>query len=380
VKLLSIVEYFPSSTKIDVRGGIEIRSYFIAKHLVKAHQVAIITSSEVHKPIFQKLSKIEVHRVGALRNYTSNGQIIERLFFMFSAVKLGLSLDFDIVEGAGFFGWLPAFFLACIKGKKSVMLVADTINEYAVDTEPWVLYVLKMYEKLFLNARWNLIICISHTVEKKVIKLLSHSQKIVVVYCGVGIGQIDQIKKKSLSQTQICCIARLVSYKHVEDLIYAAQQLKNKYNTNFRLAIIGDGKEYPNLQLLSQKLLPKHDVIFYRFVRDHRKVLQILKNSYIFCLPSTVEGFGISTIEALACGVPAIVADIPINHEVTHDRGAMFFQSENPKDLCNKMYSLLINKSMYRRLKNETKKIAKRYDWQAISEQTEKLYSNLLTH
>ena len=46
-------------------------------------------------------------------------------------------------------------------------------------------------------------------------------------------------------------------------------------------------------------------------MEKHEDVYSLMKSSKVFVLPSTREGFGISVIEANACGIPVIT----VRHE-----------------------------------------------------------------
>ena len=59
-----------------------------------------------------------------------------------------------------------------------------------------------------------------------------------------------------------------------------------------------------------------------------------------FVYPSIYEGFGLPPLEAMACGCPAAVSDIPAHREVCGD-AAMYFDPFSPEDLSSKLESLL---------------------------------------
>jgi len=58
-----------------------------------------------------------------------------------------------------------------------------------------------------------------------------------------------------------------------------------------------------------------------------------------FVYPSIYEGFGLPPLEAMACGCPVAVSDIPAHREVFGSR-AMYFDPVRPEDLSSKLENL----------------------------------------
>lgn len=73
------------------------------------------------------------------------------------------------------------------------------------------------------------------------------------------------------------------------------------------------------------------DVILTGFVSDD-ELAAIYSGAHALVLPSEDEGFGLSTVEALACGTPVVVCDVPALREVLDDR-ATFVDCGNLADL-----------------------------------------------
>ena len=110
-----------------------------------------------------------------------------------------------------------------------------------------------------------------------------------------------------------------------------------------------------------------------------KDLVRNLKESSIFCLPSGVEGFGISIIEAAAAGIPYVVSNIPVFREVTkYGQGGLFFDLGNIDDLTHKNQRLLRDQDLYQRKVREGIKLAQKYQWSTIAAQTERVYLDLL--
>lgn len=77
-------------------------------------------------------------------------------------------------------------------------------------------------------------------------------------------------------------------------------------------------------------------------VRDEQKVWEYYTKSRIFVSPSVYEGFGMPTIEAMALGLPVVLSDIKVFHEVGQDL-AMYFDPRDPNDIKVKLETVLAN-------------------------------------
>ena len=120
--------------------------------------------------------------------------------------------------------------------------------------------------------------------------------------------------KKLLKQQEamrILFVGRLDSYKRVDWLLESVQQASSQLNNfnAFEVEIAGDGPNYKNLILQSQKL---YIPIRFLGIVDENKKIQLLESADILVLPSSQsnEAFGIVQLEAMAAGTPALAFDM----------------------------------------------------------------------
>ena len=376
MNILFITEFYPKSYDLDTHGGIETRTFYITQGLAKKHTISVIAALERGKPDVQKVGNVQIYRVGLSRTYSRLGNIFPRVTFLVAAIIKGFRLKFDLVEGTGFFSWLPAYILGGIKSKKRVMFVADLISEYAYGLSSFQLHILKSFERIILHQKWDAVLCISQTVKKKLTSNTSKALPIYVIYCGTFLKHATYKKNKSW---KICAIARLVPYKRIQDILIAISILKLK-KIFVSCEIIGDGESKDILIALARSLGIEDKITFHGYIHKYSGVMNVLRRCNILCLPSVVEGFGIVTIEALSYGIPVVLADISVNHEITHNRGVIFHKSADPSSLANSLLELIGNKVLYRKLQKQGHKISQEYDWKKIIFQTEKMYENLCTY
>jgi glycosyltransferase involved in cell wall biosynthesis len=89
-----------------------------------------------------------------------------------------------------------------------------------------------------------------------------------------------------------------------------------------------------------------------------------------FVYPSVYEGFGLPPLEAMACGCPVAVSDIPAHREVCGSQ-AIYFDPFNPEDLSNRLDLLLrLDKPSRVSYAAEGLRHASGYSWERAASET----------
>lgn len=380
MKILIISEYFPSGKDLKFSGGVEARTYFLAKNLAKHHQVHVVTSRLPGTKLNEKLSRINIHRVGKIKAYQANAHIVSifsLISFIFEAVRVGSNLNPEIVDGGNFISHFIAKRIAQKNKIPAVYWYPDVFIGQWIKTSGlisgffgWIL------EKYNLSTKPECFVSISSQTTKKLINNHVNPKIIKTIPCGV---EPEEFRQKINKETPpvIVCINRLVPYKHVEDIIWAHALLIKK-NIKCSLKIIGTGQEEAKLTNITKMLGLKKTIHFYKNL-PRNELIRFIKSSTVLCSASTVEGFGINIIEAASCGVPYVLSNIEIFKEITKDgQGGLFFKTRNIKDLASQLTTLLASKSIYKKKQKEALNLAKSYDWKKVSIETEKVYISLI--
>ncbi len=136
--------------------------------------------------------------------------------------------------------------------------------------------------------------------------------KSIVIYNGVDSEQYypdknnfirDELEFKK-SDIIVCSVGNIRKPKGYDVLLKSAAIVCND-NPEYKFIIIGQGagELMDDLNALRDKLNLTDNVFFLGFRND---IKSILSGADIFVLCSTSEGFSISTVEAMACGIPVI--------------------------------------------------------------------------
>jgi len=211
-----------------------------------------------------------------------------------------------------------------------------------------------------------------HTTNKLKNDLLS-KKDIITISNGVDFEKIKKIHV-SPKKSDVIFAGRLFSHKNVDVLIKSIAVL-NENHSDIKCFIIGDGSEKKKLETLIQKFNLEKNIKFVGFLENHDDVYALMKSSKVFVFPSTREGFGIVVIEANACGIPVIT----VNHKDNAARDLIeegkngFVCQLNEEEIAKRILKILENSSG-RKMKEDCKDFAKKYDWDKIVEEIEVVY------
>ena len=148
-------------------------------------------------------------------------------------------------------------------------------------------YFKNQMEKAYKLA--ELVACRSRVIKDKFLKLYPEFEEKTVL-CESGID-FEPILKTTNNKKSVVTCANLIKRKNVDKLVLAVNEM-----SDFELTVIGDGFELKNL-----KKIAKNNINFVG-QKQNKDVLEIMKKSDIFILPSVGETFGMVYLEAMGCG------------------------------------------------------------------------------
>ena len=131
-----------------------------------------------------------------------------------------------------------------------------------------------------------------------------------VVHCGIDhqVYRPDPQQKK-FSEPTLTYIGRLKKYKSIDHLFAAVAMIQADF-PNLAIEIVGSGDDEPRLRQRAVELGVAPRVRFAGYVSTARKV-EIMRRSWAVVCPSLKEGWGLTNIEANACGTPVVCSDVP---------------------------------------------------------------------
>ncbi|MEZ5940435.1 MAG: glycosyltransferase [Planctomycetaceae bacterium] len=171
-----------------------------------------------------------------------------------------------------------------------------------------------------LLARTDRVIANSASVADFYAKRGVPEEQLSVITNGVAVpplpnmSRLEFLVKNNLPSDAklIFSIGRLAPQKRLQDLLWGMQILKQA-DPRFHLIICGDGPQRYSLPRYAQQV-ECDDVV--RFLGHRDDASSLLHLADVFWLGSEFEGMSNSLMEAMACGKPVVVSDIPANREL----------------------------------------------------------------
>jgi glycosyltransferase involved in cell wall biosynthesis len=136
----------------------------------------------------------------------------------------------------------------------------------------------------------------------------SISRPTTTIPLGVDVSHFKPLERDAGSGATILFLANLEARKGVLDLVAAFSQLTHRH-PQARLVIAGDGSQRRDLEDTISRLGLGESISVLGAIA-HDETAHHYQQCDIYCLPSLGEPFGISILEAMACGKPVITTNI----------------------------------------------------------------------
>jgi glycosyltransferase involved in cell wall biosynthesis len=191
-----------------------------------------------------------------------------------------------------------------------------------------------------------------------------------VIHNGVDLGFFSPGPPERFAQPTFLYVGRLKRYKRIDLAIEAVGLLRDR-GVAARLLIAGRGDEEPRLRAQVERLGLADRVQFEGFVTEDRK-RELLRSVWATVLPSPKEGWGITNVEAAACGTPAVCADSPgLRESVIHGRTGLLAPYGDAAKLADALGSLAADPALVSRLGTAARVFAEGFSWDRSAELTE---------
>lgn len=283
-------------------GGAEIHLFELFSRLAaRGHRVRLVCSSFEGAPAVEMVDGVEVHRHGDRHSFALVGR---------RAVKRALREEpADILVDD--VNKLPLF-TATLTDLPVYTLVPHLFGTTAFQEVSWPMAATVwlaerpipwLYRRAWFHA-------ISDSTRDDLVARGVPRERIAVVYPGVdSVRFTPSPSGQRTDPPRFVYVGRIKRYKGVELLLRALLEAR-RHRPDLTLDIAGSGDDRPRLEALAATLGLGEAVRFLGFVDEATK-LALLRGAVANVFPSPKEGWGITVMEAAACGTPSLASDSP---------------------------------------------------------------------
>lgn len=340
----------------------------------------------------------EVHLEEILRRLAKRGHEVDLLCCNFPGGK-----PEEVIEGVRvvrrgsrpYFNWVAPFAIRRLLRLKKYDIVFEDINKIPfygplyVDRPLLVIiphlfsnsifqeinFLLGSYIYLFERPfsyvyRKNHIMVISESTAEEMISRGIKQSQVHVVKCGIdhSVYNPDSNMPKFDVPT-ILYVGRIKKYKSLETAIRALPIIRNSIPA--RLVVVGTGDHLPDLKKMVASLGMLGAVEFKGFISQEAKV-DVLRRAHLLIYPSLKEGWGLTNVEANACGTPVLAARVPgLRDSVADGKSGLLFEYGNVTEFVEKAVRILADHEYRGKLQAGALNFASQFSWDRAADQTE---------
>jgi glycosyltransferase involved in cell wall biosynthesis len=349
--------------KNPLAGGAEVHLHEVFSRIARmGHEVTLCCSSFPGAPHEESINGVQVIREG--------GRYLFNFRFLFSYFARFRHEHFDIVvddmNKIPFF--TPLYVKPPIYGvthhlfSKSIFLEANAVLATYV-------YIMERMAVLLYKRRRIPFIVGSPSTLHELEREHFPPDGVAVVNYGVDHALHTPTGSAKSPTPLIGYFGRLKKYKSVDQLLQALTMVV-KQIPELKVIIVGEGDDRPRLEAMTQAVGLGRVVEFTGFVPERKKV-DLLQQMWFKVTTSSKEGWGLTVLEANACGTPVIASNVQgLRDAVRDNETGLLYTYGDVNDLSSKIRMLLTDHQLRERLTQGAIEWSKEFDWEIAARQT----------
>jgi glycosyltransferase involved in cell wall biosynthesis len=264
------------------------------------------------------------------------------------------------------------------------------MNYYSIfSSKPFIFHYHGASNKLQeTNLRISLLLCrkriskiihVSHFAMnhmRKVTGSLSSGIPAEVVRNGVDSNfyRTGLPRKYKVGYPQLLFVGNLYRYKNVTKIIEEIPHIRRTF-PDVCFQIVGDGAEFKYILRLVRDKHLENSVQLFNTVSDEELRL-IYSSSDIYVSASGFETVGMPLMEAMSCGKPILVSDIPAHKELLEaSNGGVIFSAADKNGVEKGIRNILDNENM---MVSNARKFAQDNDWSKVCIRLSRTYNDIM--
>ncbi|ERP31561.1 glycosyltransferase family 4 protein [Chitinivibrio alkaliphilus] len=243
---------------------------------------------------------------------------------------------------------------------------------------PLALFIYLMEQTLRIVYRKSSFIVVSESTKKELASMGVDPSHIALVHNGCNLTYYTPPREESTAPPYLLWIGRIQKYKGIMDALRAFQLLHTSY-PDLHLAIAGDG---PYKEVVAEWIADKqlgHRITLHGFVSTEKK-RSLYRHARAVLQTSYKEGWGLTVIEANACGTPVIANRAPgLCDSVQDNTTGLLYRFGSWRDLARRVKEYVETPALEAKLRENCRPWAERFSWKQAADETEALLTRKCT-
>lgn len=281
----------------------------------------------------------------------------------------------------------PHYFLPLLRGKWHSVV---TIHDMSVFILPDVYNLIRRWflqKAILLSLRKaDKIIAVSESTKKDIVNIFNIPADTIKVTHEARSEHFKPIKDTRLlneikcryntSNDFILFVGEIQPRKNFVNLIRAYFLFSQKSTLEYKLIIVGQKVwRFKDVFSVVRDLGLEKKVIFTGYVPQEDIVL-LYNAASLFIYPSLCEGFGLTILEAMACGVPVVTSNIFSMPEIAGN-AAKLVDPYNVEEIASGIYEVLNDKEIKNNMIQKGFERVKEFSWEKTARETMAIYEEV---
>lgn len=344
-------------------GGAEVHIHEIFSRLVKkGHSVRLVCSNFPGGKRNDEIDGIKIIRRGERNTFNWIAPIVVRNEIRKKRPNI-------IVEDIN----KVPFFLPLYTSRIPVLVIVPHLfgetafNEATFLGASYVYLMERPIPKIHGNCRF---VVISESTKRDLIERGIPGEKISVSFCGIDHEKYFPDFERKSKVPLIVYAGRIRKYKNVEDAILAMRNVVLKF-PSAKLIIIGEGDYLSSLKK-SVRELKLENVEFLGYL-PMVELVRLLQSAWVVVNTSRKEGWGLTAVEASACGTPVVAYDVPgLRDSVCNERSGFLVKFGHVEGLSIKIIQILQDESLRKQMSQQAVEWTSQFSWDKAAMEMEK--------
>lgn len=278
------------------------------------------------------------------------------------------------------------------KAKRTVVTCHDLINYFYSDNRVASVQLPLISHQMWMHGIRGMryadrVVAVSAATAKDTVQILNLApDRVSVVHNAVEAifqplpeNQVQAIRQQYNLQPDTFCLLNVGSDHRRKNLLNILQSLAILKQQGLDFVFCKIGADFTAEQKELMQKLQLEEVVRYWGKPERTNLVELYNVADVLVSPSLFEGFGMTLLEAMACGTPVITSNVSSMPEVVEESG-LLVDPNSPRAIANAVLHLCQNPLLYADLVEKGFTRVKPFTWQNTAEQVATIYEQILQY